>query len=73
LVYVKKRSFSSDRAIINNPNKSLNGIVSGKSKSDGTDVSFPPIRKLGIKTYENPLEYRELIRKDNNGKVGVYC
>lgn len=36
-------------------------------------ISLSSISKLGIKTYENPLESRELIRKDNNGKVGVYC
>lgn len=31
------------------------------------------ISKLGAKVYVNPVESRELIRKDNNGKVGVYC
>jgi len=62
----QKWSFSSA-----NPNKSLNGIVSGKSKSDGTDVSFPSIRKLGIKTYENPLESRELTT--NYNKIENCC
>jgi len=36
-------------------------------------TSLSSISKLGIKTYKNSLKYRELIRKDNNGKVGVYC
>ena len=36
-------------------------------------ISLSSISKLGIETSENPLESRELIRKDNNGKVGVYC
>lgn len=31
------------------------------------------ISKLGINTHENPLDSRELIRKDNKGKAGVYC
>lgn len=39
------------------------------------DISLWYISKLGIKTYENPAtqESRELIRKDNKGKIGVYC
>ena len=67
----QKRPFSS--TIISNSDNSLNNIVSGKSKSDGAEVSFTSISKLGTKVYVNPVESRELIRKDNNGKVGVYC
>lgn len=39
------------------------------------DISLLYISKLGIKTYENPAtpESRELIRRDNKGKIGVYC
>nr|YP_009262017.1 GIY-YIG endonuclease [Chrysoporthe austroafricana]AMX22092.1 GIY-YIG endonuclease [Chrysoporthe austroafricana] len=56
----KKRSFS------------LGG--SGAAIKDNTNcISISSISELGIKTYENPKESRELIRKDNNGKIGVYC
>lgn len=51
-----------------------NGVLSSaETMSDDKNISLVSISKLGIKTYENPLESRELIRKDNNGKVGVYC
>jgi hypothetical protein len=66
----KKRLFSSKSDLENNTNKSSYGVVSQPS---GTVFSLSSISKLGLKTYENPQESRELIRKDNNGKVGVYC
>nr|AMX22283.1 GIY-YIG endonuclease [Cryphonectria parasitica] len=39
------------------------------------DISLSYISKLGTRTYENPAipESRELIRRDNKGKIGVYC
>lgn len=54
----KKRSFSS-RSFDISDNANCNSISA--------------ISKLGVKFYENPKECRELIRKDNKGKVGVYC
>lgn len=33
----------------------------------------PHICKFGIKTYDDPLNTRALIREDNKGKVGIYC
>lgn len=66
----KKRLFSSKRDLENNINKSSYGAVSQPSQ---TVFSLSSISKLGLKTYENPKESRGLIRKDNSGKVGVYC
>jgi len=31
------------------------------------------INKIAIKSYYNPSEEREIIRKDNNGKTGIYA
>lgn len=44
----------------------------GASKED---ISLSCVSKLGLKLYENPVTHksRELIRKDNKGKIGVYC
>ena len=49
--------------------------ISFSSEHFKRDISLGYIRKFGIKTYESPAtqESRELIRKDNNGKIGVYC
>lgn len=41
--------------------------------SDYSLLSLALIYKYGIKTYSNPIDTRELIREENNGKVGVYC
>ena len=65
-----KRLFSSGSG--NKPNNSLHGLDVVSQLSD-TVFSLSSISKLGLKTYENPQESRELIRKDNNEKVGVYC
>ena len=54
----KKRSFSS-------------GILDINDNSNS--ISISTISKLGVNTYENPEKSRELIRKDNYGKAGVYC
>ena len=54
----KKRSFNSGSLDIND---NSNGI------------SISTISKLGVKTYENPQESSNLIRINNNVKVGVYC
>lgn len=67
-----KRLFSSKCGLGNKPNNSLDGLDVVSQPSD-TVFSLSSISKLGLKTYENPQESRELIRKDNNGKVGVYC
>lgn len=32
-----------------------------------------PIFKYGVKSYNDPINSRDLIRAENNGKVGVYC
>jgi hypothetical protein len=32
-----------------------------------------PIYFHGIKIYEDPLNQRDLIREENNGKIGIYC
>ena len=65
-----KRLFSSKCGIGNNTDNSSHSEV---SQPCGIVFSLSSISKLGIKTYENPRDSRELIRKDNNGKVGVYC
>lgn len=54
----QKRLFSSGNSFINDNTNSF---------------TLPSISKLGVKTYENPGESRDLIRKDNSGKIGVYC
>ena len=45
------------------------------NNTNGNSVSssFSHISKLGISTYKDPKNSCELIRKDNNNKVGVYC
>ena len=62
--------FSSKCGRGNNTNIISHGVV---SQSSDTVFSISSISKLGLKTSENPQESRELIRKDNNGKAGVYC
>jgi len=31
------------------------------------------IYNYGVKRYDDPLNSRDLIREENNGKVGIYC
>lgn len=50
-----------------------NGLLNRETTGDDENISLASISKLGVNTYENPLDSRELIRKDNQGKVGVYC
>lgn len=67
-IFCNKRSFSSKEGDVK---YSTNQTSLAALQLNSTSLSS--ISKLGIKTYKNPLKYRELIRKDNNGKVGVYC
>lgn len=73
----KKRSFSSGGwyfgTIKDKTEKSHSSILSCKAKSYDTNISFLSISGLVVKTYENPIKSRELIRKDFHGKVCVYC
>jgi hypothetical protein len=32
-----------------------------------------PVYLHTIKIYEDPLNQRDLIREENNGKIGIYC
>jgi group I intron endonuclease len=35
--------------------------------------NLSPVYSQGIKIYEDPLNQRDLIREENNGKIGIYC
>jgi hypothetical protein len=42
-------------------------------KRYNSSLNFNTIYSHGIKIYEDPLNQRDLIREENNGKIGIYC
>jgi group I intron endonuclease len=42
-------------------------------KRYNSSINLKTIYSHGIKIYEDPLNQRNLIRDENNGKIGVYC
>jgi hypothetical protein len=42
------------------------------SNNDGKKTNLNSLLNCAIKIYNNPIYQRDLIRKDNNGKIGVY-
>ena len=68
---LRERSFSLIRFDLCKKRSFNSGSLDINDNSNG--ISISTISKLGVKTYENPQESRNLIRINNNVKVGVYC
>jgi len=42
-------------------------------RSMNNSNNLHPVYLHAIKIYEDPLNQRDLIREENNGKIGIYC